>query len=465
MWTIGGSEAVMAPEFDTLTRLLNHQSLAAALSRLLDAPALHHDTGALLLLDVDHFHVTNEVLGHAAGDQLLRDVANGLRSWARGRCVLARTGADEFAIALTTEAGHDLHSIVTEAVAGVSAACMPSPPQLSVGVATFDYGRPATVNALLKCASTALRDAKQGGGGRVVRYRIGERYGTAGAEWVARALTEDRLIVVAQPIVDVRKGEVPRRELLVRALDSDGQLVMPGAFIPVAERFGLMPALDRWVVDRALALAAEGHRLSVNLSAQSLTDITPLTALVKASVETGVNPDNLMFEVTETAAIADLTAGLAGLRALAALGCPLALDDFGAGFGCFNYLKHVPAGVVKIDREFIRDICSSGADLAITTAITKLAHELGMDVVAEGIEDRETLEAVVSAGVRYAQGYFLGRPAPIVPGGPLSRLRAPAPPSESGKALHGESPLRVRTRITDRRLPRRNAARPLPADH
>ena len=179
------------------------------------------------------------MLGHAAGDQLLRDVSAGLRSWVSGRCVLARTGANEFAIALTTQAGADLHSIAAEAIAAITAVCMPNPPQLSVGVSTFDFGRAPTVNALLKCAGAALRDAKQAGGGRIVRYGIGERYGTDGAEWVARALTEDRLIVFAQPIVDVLKGEVLRRELLVRALDSDGQLVMPGAFIPVAERFGL----------------------------------------------------------------------------------------------------------------------------------------------------------------------------------------------------------------------------------
>ena len=269
----------------------------------------------------------------------------------------------------------------------------------------------------MKCASNALRDSKLGGGGRTTRYAIGERNGTDGAEWVARVLTEDRLIVVAQPIVDMHKGEVLRRELLVRALDSAGQPVMPGAFIPVAERFGLMPALDRWVFARALELAAEGHRVSVNLSAQSLTDVTPLAGLIESSVDSGVNPANLMIEVTETAAIGDLQAGLAGLRALAALGCPLALDDFGAGYGSFSYLKHVPAQVVKIDREFIRDICTDTADLAITTAITKLAHELGMEVVAEGIEDGETLQAVTSAGVRYAQGYFLGRPAPIAPAG------------------------------------------------
>lgn len=451
MFTISGYEPVTAADSDELTRLPNHQALTTALSKLLDVPHIHHDGGALFLLDVDSFRVTNEVLGYAAGDELLRRVAAAIRSWAAGRCVLARTGADEFALALTAEAGVDFHTVATDLLAAIAAGCMPHPPQFSVGVSTFDFGRAPTVDALLRCAMAALRDAKQDGGGRIIGYGIGQRYGTDGADWVARALREDKLILVAQPIIDVRKGEVLRRELLMRALDGDGRSVMPGEFIPVAERFGLMPALDRWVVARALELAAEGHRVSVNLSAQSLTDIGPLAQMVRSSVDSGVNPSNLMLEITETAAIADLQVGLAGLRALAALGCPLALDDFGAGFGCFTYLKHLPAQLVKIDREFIRDICGSAADLAITTAITQLSHELGMEVVAEGIEDRETLEAVTSVGVRYAQGYFLGRPGPLLPGGPLSRLNGAVPTTGSEGPYPGESPFQVRRRITSRR--------------
>lgn len=425
MRTIGGSEAVVPAACDPLTRLPNHQTLVAALSKLIDAPDLHHDIGALLLLDVDHFHLTNVVHGHGGGDQLLRDIAWRLRSWADERCVVARTGGDEFAIALTAEAGEDVRSIAAEALAAATGACSPHPPQFSVGVATFDFSRSPCVNALLECAGAALRDAKQDGGGRITTYGIGERYGTDGAKWIARALVEDRLVLFAQPIVDVRTGHIVRRELLVRALDHGGQLVMPGAFIPVAERFGLMPALDRWVVQRALVLAAEGHRVSVNLSAQTLSDIAPIVALVQASVDNGVDPTSLMIEITETAAISDMRAGLTALRRLSGLGCPLSLDDFGAGFGCFNYLKHVPAEVVKVDREFIRDICSNTADLAITTAITRLAHELGMEVVAEGIENRETLAAVAEVGVHYAQGYLLGRPAPIAPGVSEAGRRVP----------------------------------------
>jgi EAL domain-containing protein (putative c-di-GMP-specific phosphodiesterase class I) len=190
---------------------------------------------------------------------------------------------------------------------------------------------------------------------------------------------------------------------------------MPQAFLPTAERFGLMPAVDQWVLARGLALACEGLRVSINLSAQSLTDITPLAALVDSSVQAGMDPVNVMFEVTETAAISDLRVGYRALRALSELGCPLALDDFGAGFGCFSYLKHVPAQVVKIDREFIRDISRDTTDRAITTAILGLADELNIETIAEGVEDWATLHTVASVGVRYAQGYLFGRPGPVAP--------------------------------------------------
>ena len=253
---------------------------------------------------------------------------------------------------------------------------------------------------------------------------MSEHRGDEGAQWITRALAEGRLTVFAQAIIDARSGDIVRHELLVRGLDDDGQLVLPYAFIPAAERVGLMPELDRWVVERGLEFAAAGVPVAINLSAQSLNDVAPLATMVRSSARAGMDPADVMFEVTETAAIADLRVGYRALRALHELGCPLALDDFGTGFGCFSYLKHVPAQFVKIDREFIRGICHDSTDLAITTAIAGLAAELGMETVAEGVEDAETLEAVAAAGVRYAQGYFIGRPAPMPGADRIGRRQA-----------------------------------------
>ncbi len=373
------------------------------------------EIGALLLIDIDGFRLTNEVLGQEVGDELLRQVAAGLRWWADDRTTLARSSGDEFAAMLTTGAATDLREVADRARLAISAACRPNPPQLSIGVCRFDCRRPPTIDALFQCASAALRNAKQEGGGLTVEYAVDEHWGIDGAEWVVRAITEDRLTLFSQPIVEIRSARIVRRELLVRALDTDGRLVMPSAFIPVAERFRLMPYIDRWVVKRALRLAAHGEQVSINLSAQSLTDVTPLATLVASFIDNGGRPANLMFEMTETAAIADSRLGYRALHTLSELGCPLALDDFGAGFGCFSYLKHVPAQLVKIDREFIRDLRHSPTDLAITSSIAALANRLGIDTVAEGVEDEHTLGLVEAAGVRHAQGYFLGRPTPIDP--------------------------------------------------
>jgi len=206
--------------------------------------------------------------------------------------------------------------------------------------------------------------------------------------------------------------------LLVRALDDSGHILAPGAFIPTAERFGLTPLIDRWVAARGLALAAEGRPVSINLSAQSTTAPRPLVSMVESAIARGLRPNDLMFEVTETAAIASSGVGYRALRTLSDLGCQLALDDFGVGYGCFSYLKHIPAQVVKIDREFIGNFRNDRTNLAVTMAVTHLARELGMETVAEGIEDQESLSLVTAAGVRYAQGYLLGRPAPIMPSTP-----------------------------------------------
>jgi diguanylate cyclase (GGDEF)-like protein len=408
-------KATAERRYDPTTGLPSRQSLLANLSSLLGTPNNERRFGALMLIDIDSFHVTNEVLGHEAGDVLLRRVAVGLRRWADARSILARTGSDEFAVVLTGASGADFLGAAADARASISSRCDPHVPGLSVGVATFDRHRRPTADALLKAASTALREAKQDGGGRIVTYDVDAQFGTDGAEWIARALSEDRLTLFSQPIVDVRSQAITRHELLIRAFDEAGQLLMPQAFLPAAERFGLMPAIDRWVLARGLALASEGLRVSINLSAQSLTDITPLAALVESSVQAGMDPINVMFELTETAAISDLRVGYRALRALSELGCPLALDDFGAGFGCFSYLKHVPAQVVKIDREFIRDISHNPTDRAITTAIVGLAGELGIETIAEGVEDWDTLHTLASVGVRYAQGYLFGRPGPVAP--------------------------------------------------
>ncbi len=233
--------------------------------------------------------------------------------------------------------------------------------------------------------------------------------------WVGRirdALDEGRMVLYSQPIVPLRGGE-PSAELLLRMLDRDGDPVAPGAFLPVAEKYGLIAEIDQWVVGRAIELARDGRRLEANLSAESISNPDLLSQIKRDLKSTGVDPSNVVFEITETALMENLAAGQEFARELSELGCGLALDDFGTGFGSFTYLKSLPFRFIKIDIEFVRDLATNPANQLLVKATVSLARDFGHETIAEGVEDAETMELLKGYGVDYAQGYYLGRPAPI----------------------------------------------------
>jgi EAL domain-containing protein (putative c-di-GMP-specific phosphodiesterase class I) len=232
---------------------------------------------------------------------------------------------------------------------------------------------------------------------------------------VRRAIEKERLVLYAQPIVELAGGEQVGEELLVRMLDENGELVPPGAFLPTAERFGLIRDIDRWVVSRALELIAAGRSVSVNLSARSVSD-PELTSRVEQGLgRAGADPARLTFEITETAATADMEEVRAFAERVRRLGCGLALDDFGTGFGSFIYLKHLPVCELKIDMDFVRGVRASEADRRLVQSIVMIARALGVRTVAEGVEDAATLNLLRDYGVDRAQGWHLGAPAPIRP--------------------------------------------------
>jgi PAS domain S-box-containing protein len=238
----------------------------------------------------------------------------------------------------------------------------------------------------------------------------------AEAGWLARirdALDEDRLVLFAQPIVDLSSGETVQRELLIRMRERDGTIISPGEFLPAAERYGLIGEIDTWVIGQAASLAADGTAVEINLSGLSIGDPAILAAIERALEESGADPKLLVFEVTETAVASDLDAGRAFAEQLTALGCGFALDDFGTGFGGLSYLKHLPANTLKIDIEFVRDLLTSKPDQRLVRAIVDLARGFGQTTVAEGVEDEQTLQRLREMGVDRAQGYFLGRPGPL----------------------------------------------------
>ena len=239
----------------------------------------------------------------------------------------------------------------------------------------------------------------------------------AALSWVGRvrdAIDEHRMVLYSQPIVPLaggRKGE----ELLLRMVGRGGEIVLPGSFLPVAEKYGLIAEIDRWVTVQAVQLAAAGRRVEANLSAASIGTLDLLPLLARQLRETGADPANLIFEITETTLMADIDAGTAFASGLAELGCRLALDDFGTGFGSFTYLKKLPMNYLKIDIEFIRDLATNPANLHVVRAIVGLAHAFGLETIAEGVQDEEAMTILRQEGVDFAQGFHLGRPSPIDP--------------------------------------------------
>lgn len=240
-------------------------------------------------------------------------------------------------------------------------------------------------------------------------------------EWIRAALAEDRFVLYAQPTFDLRSGLISHHELLIRMLSDDGDPILPARFLPTAERSGLIHEIDSWVTRTGLDLALRGKPISINLSGASLGDQT-IVAAVRAAVTNGLDPANVIFEVTETATVANLTAARHSAEALKGLGCSLALDDFGAGSAPFTYLRHMPARYLKICMDFVQGAATNPVDRQLIKATVEIARGLGQSTIAEGVEDAQTLELVRAYGVDYAQGYHLGKPVQIY--SPTSRERS-----------------------------------------
>jgi diguanylate cyclase (GGDEF)-like protein/PAS domain S-box-containing protein len=397
---------------DALTGLYNRQSLISELDDRLRHGVRLTPSGAVLLLDIDNFKVVNDTFGHAIGDRQLQSVAHVLSERVREMDVVARVGSDEFVIVLAGVTEAEARLVATEIQNVLCEPALGAPIRVSVGMSMFEEPGELTAEALLVSADIALYEAKTAGGGQVAVYRSHASGALAWAQRIRTALTNERLVLYGQPIVDLRTNAVARHELLVRMLSDDGEVIPAAAFVPPAERFGLIGEIDRWVVAHALELAAHGLPVAVNLSAQSLTDLA-IVASVGNEVSNGLDPRNVVFEITETAAIANTAEASLLARELAAIGCELALDDFGTGFGSFTYLKHFPARYLKIDADFVRHACQDLTDQAIIGAICGVARALGKETIAEGVEDGETLEVLRQQGVDYAQGFFIGRPKPL----------------------------------------------------
>ncbi len=412
---------------DHLTGLHNRRYFEMALEIELSEARRDGGHGAIVWLDIDDFKDVNDSLGHRAGDECLVEIAAQVRKEVRDSNVLARLGGDEFGILMPG---------ATVAEAGVAATrvlnAINSRPfsidghavtlSASLGVVVYpDHG--STPTELLANADMAMYWAKDRGRSQVHIHEMDAlrekemRSRTLWNDRIMAALREDSMRVYAQPILDMHTGRVTRLELLVRMLDDDGAPILPAAFLPAAERSGLINDIDRWMVQRAVAVLADTQdwelQLEVNLSGKAFLDPALLPTIQRALERSGVEPARLGFEITETAAIADIGRAQTFVSALKELGCRFSLDDFGSGFSSFYHLKHLPVDCLKIDGSFIRGLSHGLQDRHLVRGMVELSRGLDIEVAAEYVEDAETLEIVGSLGIDYAQGFQVGHPVPV----------------------------------------------------
>jgi diguanylate cyclase (GGDEF)-like protein len=429
-------------DHDHLTGLLNRRAFERRLTEHLAQGERYGHEGAVLMLDLDEFKQVNDTLGHSAGDELIARVGKALAERLRSTDTVARLGGDEFAVLLPRGSDEDAKTVANALLETIRAeraareqGGRARPISASIGVAPL-HGAPATlsIEEALVNADLAMYDAKEAGRDRFMTF--GEESRTHGGirarlEWVERirtALEDDRFTLHAQPVVHATNRSTSQLELLVRMVAADGELIMPGSFLPIAERFGLIGDIDRCVVSKAIRMLDSQRRhgrrptVEINLSGHSLGD-PDLAAHIDSELQSSqIDPTQLVFEVTETAAIGNIDAARGFAQRLAELGCRFALDDFGAGFGSFYYLKHLPFDFIKIDGEFVRNLVGDDTDRLVVSAVVDLARGLGKRTIAEFVGDEPTVSALCDLGVDYLQGFHLGKPAPI------ERWLAPAQP-------------------------------------
>ena len=414
---------------DALTGLINRtefeNQVVASLSRLREDPEQTH---ALLYIDLDQFKVVNDTFGHTAGDELLRQLSNHFQGCIRVSDILARLSGDEFGILLercgedrAKEVAEDLRNAVEnfrfewkDSFASV---------RCSIGIVlvTADDDDVATI---MSSADVACYTAKDSGRNQI--HMHSEDDGSIRLEemkWVSRisrAVEEDRFELYFQPIIGIGERGAERRghyELLLRMRDEDGELVSPDLFIPAAERYNLMSTLDRWVVRHALDELADRdpgdkarYTVAINLSGNSLSEDRFLEFVIEELGSRNLAEGAVCFEITETAAISNLSRVVHFMQELKKLGCRFSLDDFGSGLSSFTYLKNLPVDYLKIDGHFISHVTDDPVDESMVQAIHDVGKALGIETIAERVESKEVLDKLASLGIEFAQGYYIARP-------------------------------------------------------
>ena len=417
---------------DMLTGLYNRRMFEEQLEGTLlnvQSEDRHH---ALCYVDLDQFKIVNDTCGHVAGDELLRQLSVLLRSCVRDSDTLARLGGDEFGILLEDCELVHAAKIAEKVRQTVKDFRFPwEDKSFEVGASIGVVGINAEntdMAAILASADMACYAAKDMGRNRVHVYEpsdsiLAERHGQM--HWagrISKAMEEGRLVLFSQPVVNIKGGKQLEThcEVLLRMLDEDGTMVRPDAFIPAAERYNLMPKVDRWVITEVFSQINQetckgfGKDVAINLSGLTLADDSLYFYVVEEAERYQIDLKRVCFEITETAAISNLSRATQFMKDLKKLGCQFSLDDFGSGLSSFSYLKNLPVDYIKIDGSFVVDMLNDSVDRAMVEAIVRVGHVMDVSVVAEWVENKETLILLNEIGVDYAQGYYLGKPGDFV---------------------------------------------------
>jgi two-component system CheB/CheR fusion protein len=416
---------------DALTGLANRREFQIRLDHALLKARHEGRNHVLLFLDLDQFKVVNDTSGHAAGDELLRALADEFKAMIRSGDTLARLGGDEFGLLLEScdlDYGLKLAERIRKAVQDFRFGWEGNNFTIGVSIGVVPISAESlNTAAVLAAADTACYSAKDAGRNRVKVYRADDtafmrRQGDM--RWIGQvhqALRENQLQMFYQTLRPLSGRAEPglHIELLLRMKTYKGEYISPSAFLPAAERAGLTPEIDRWVIHRAfswLAQRGEDEELtlcSINLSGHSLSDRNFLEFVIQQFEHHGLEPSRVCFEVTETAAIANLSNARRLFSTLAKMGSRFALDDFGTGMSSYSYLKSLPVDYLKIDGTFVRDIATDPIDLALVKSINDIGHVMGKQTIAEYVENGDILEKVIELGVDFAQGYEVDRPRPL----------------------------------------------------
>lgn len=414
---------------DEMTDLLNRARFMELLGERLLISQGTRERGVLLMLDIDHFKFINDSYGHGLGDEILRSASRLLKKVLQDQtAILGRLGGDEFAVYLPSMdegKGLEMAERIREQIEAFRSGSHPFRMSASIGVAVYPV-HGMSVSELFTRVDAAMYRAKELGRNRCHLYRNEDHIledihsRLKWKERILKALDDDRFDVWTQPIVGLDDEKISHYEALARMRDEDGNTLLPGAFIEVAERFDIIGAIDRRIIKKTLSLMSEAGRrgkpyiFSINLSGKDLMDDGLLHFIRSAIAETGADPGRIVFEITETAAVYDIERAINFIQALKSTGCRFSLDDFGVGFTSFTYLRELDVDYIKIDGSFIRNLTKNSNDQLFVKAIADVARGMGIKSIAEFVESEETFRILKKLGVDYAQGYHVGKPEPFV---------------------------------------------------